>query len=691
MPKEVLFEIGAEEIPALFVRQAIPEMERLVEERLAGVRLDHGRITAWGTPRRLGLRIEDVEEKQPDRVIEIAGPPVRVSYDEQGKPTKAAEGFAKRNGVAVGDLGVISREKGDYLCVKQLDEGKLAESLLPGLLTDITLSIPFRKSMRWGTGETRFARPIHWIVALFGSEVIDLEVGGIRSGDQTRGHRFVSPGPLKVDAYSSYVESLRDASVLIDPDERRRVIWEGVETAAISVGGRGRTDEGLLDEVTFLTECPVVLLGRFDEEFLALPAEVLVAAMREHQRYFSVEVPEDSGGLMAHFIVVSNTPSADADIVVRGNERVLRARLADARFFFDADRARPLASRVEALKGVVFQQRLGTSYDKVLRFKAIAEWLAEGHAPHVKEAVSRAAFLCKADLLSEMVGEFPSLQGTVGRIYALLDGETEEVAEAIYSHYLPLGGGGELAESDAGAIVGIADKIDTVVGYFAIGDVPTGTTDPFALRRRTLGIIRTVLSREYRVSMRGLIGKSIETLEGTVEMEQETVGEAVLEFIRLRLQNLLLSEGYAHDVVDAILSIQDDDVVDARQRMQPLTAARELPDFKDAAVAFKRVGNIIRDQQGGTIDPERFENDAERELHEATKKVKDEVERLVGERRYADVFGILSQLRPHIDLFFEEVMVMAEDEGVRGNRISLLHEVYRLFSRIADFSKINTE
>jgi len=691
MPKELLFEIGTEEIPALFIRQAIPEVKRIVEERFAQFRLGHSRIDTWGTPRRLGLRIDDVEEKQQDRIIQIPGPPLKVSYDDQGNPTKAAAAFANKQGVNVETLEVISREKGDYLCVRRVEEGEATISLLPGLLRDILLNIPFPKSMRWSDGEVRFARPIHWILALYGSEVIDFEFGGIKSGENTCGHRFVAPDLFPVDGYASYLDRLREASVIVDPDERRRMILNGVEKAADSVGGKWKTDNDLLEEVTFLTEYPIVLLGRFDEEYLALPPEVLVAAMREHQRYFSLEEPEATGRLMAYFIVVSNTPSADPEVVVRGNERVLRARLADARFFFEADRSVPLAEHIDDLKGVVFQQRLGTSSDKVMRFKEVADWLADRFAPESKTQIARAALLCKADLVTEMVGEFPSLQGLVGRIYARLDGEPEEVAEAIFSHYLPLGGGGELADSDTGAIVGIADKIDTLVSYFAIGEIPTGTADPFALRRRALGILRTILHKSYRVSMRDLIEKSMDALKGTIEVDRDDVGLRVLEFIRLRLQNLLLSEGYAYDIIDAVLAVQDDDLVDFVDRVRALAKAKELPEFRDAAVAFKRVGNIIGEHPGGKIAPDLLDDGAEIGLYQAFMNIKDEFEKVAGERLYNDVCNVLARLRPHIDLYFDEVMVMVDDDALRRNRISLLREVFGLFSRIADFSKIIIE
>lgn len=691
MPRELLFEIGTEEIPALYVRHAIAEVKRIAAERFAHARLDHGPITAWGTPRRLGLSIGDVAEKQQDRVIQIPGPPLKVSYDDQGNPTKAATAFAKKQGVDVETLEVISREKGDYLCVRRVEEGEGAKSLLPDLLLGIVMNIPFQKSMRWGEGEVRFARPIHWILALFGSEVVDFEIGGIQSGDCTFGHRFVARDPLRVDGHGSYLERLRDTSVMVDPDERRRIIRDGVEGAADSVGGRGKADDDLLDEVTFLTECPMVLLGRFDVEYLALPQEVLVAAMREHQRYFSVEEQESPDRLMAYFIVVSNSPSADPEIVVRGNERVLRARLADARFFFDADRSAPLAERVKELKGVVFQEHLGTSYDKVMRFSRTAEWMADRLATDSKEHICRAALLCKADLVTEMVGEFPSLQGVIGRIYAGLDGEPEEVAEAISSHYLPLGGGGDLADSDTGAIVGIADKIDTLVGYFAIGEIPTGTADPYALRRRALGVIRTILHKSYQVSMLELIDKSVDAFKETLEIDRSEVGAKVKEFIRLRLQNLLLSEGYAYDIIDAVLAVQDDDIVDALGRIKALGKVRELEGFRDTAIACKRVGNIIGGHPGGSIDTDLLESGAEQSLYQAYMDIRDPFEEVVGERLYTEAFDVASRMRSHIDLYFDEVMVMVDDEAVRGNRLALLRGVFGLFSRIADFSKIVIE
>ncbi|MGC2423876.1 MAG: glycine--tRNA ligase subunit beta, partial [Nitrospirota bacterium] len=492
MPKELILEIGTEEIPAGFIPKALAAMEELADKMLSDARLTHGKIKAMGNPRRLFLHVEGLSERQPDEVRVVTGPPKRAAFDAAGKPTKAAEGFAKGQGVPVQELKIIDTDKGEYISVTVEEKGAEASAVLAELLPKLILAIPFAKSMRWGNREIKFARPIHWILALFGGEVVHFELDGVKSGELTRGHRFLSPGSFRVKDFVSYIHQTRDNYTIVDPDVRREMVRHQVDQAASSINAKALPDEGLLEEISFLVEYPVAVLGSFDREFLMLPKEVLVNSMREHQRYFALT--DSKGVLMPNFITISNTKAEDMEVVRAGNERVLRARLSDAKYFYEHDLTRTLADRVEDLKKVTFQIKLGTTYEKVTRVVKLAEYIAgELYKDEkiVKDA-SRAAYLCKADLVTGMVYEFPNLQGTMGGEYAVKTGESEEVAKAVTEHYRPRFSGDLVPSTPAGTAVSMADKIDTIAGIFSIGKAPTGSEDPYALRRSALGIISMI-------------------------------------------------------------------------------------------------------------------------------------------------------------------------------------------------------
>ena len=513
--KELLLEIGTEEIPAGFVSQALSDLKELVRKEFEANRIDFKGIRTLGTPRRIVLSIESVSEKQRDEETKRIGPSKAAAFDEKGTPTKAAIGFAKGQSVAVDSLEVIQTEKGEYVCAVKRETGRSTLEILSRLLPGVVLAIPFQKSMRWAEVPIRFARPIHWILSLFGGEVIPFEIGDVRSGNITYGHRFMSPDPIVVSDFKTYLQKLGQASVIVDPAERKKKIEEGMIREGARVSGKVLKDEDLLNEVNFLVEYPLPLCGSFDEKFLRLPREVVIHSMKEHQRYFPLM--DDHGRLLPHFICISNIVPRDEKVVVKGNERVLKARLSDAAFFFEDDLKTPLEKRVEELKKVVFQAKLGTSYEKVMRFKNLASWIAERIDPKVRLSVERAAFLCKADLVTGMVGEFPKLQGIVGKEYARLSGERAEVSEAIYEHYLPGFSGDRLPSNPVGDIVSLADKMDTIVGCFGVGLLPSGTADPFGLRRQALGIIRILLEKEYSLSIIELLEESGRQLKEKME------------------------------------------------------------------------------------------------------------------------------------------------------------------------------
>lgn len=690
MNNELLFEIGTEEIPAGFLSKAVVDMEEIIRKSLTEKRIAFDGIRCLATPRRLVLTIADLAQKQDDQTVEKMGPAKRAAFDENGQPTKAALGFARGQEVEVSELETITTDKGEYLGVRKTITGQPTAGLLPEILTNFMLSIPFRKSMRWGARSLRFARPVHWLVALYGGKVVPFKIEDIESGNTSRGHRFMSPVSFTVNGFSDYLEKARENFVIVDPEERKKLILEEAQKEAQAAGGRLFYDEELLEAISFIVEYPVVVRGGFDGEYLALPQEVLTTTMISHQKYFPVV--DDKGKLLPFFIAVSNTKARDLSVVAAGNERVLRARLADASFFFEEDRKVSLEERVESLKKVVFHTQLGTSHKKVMRFRRLAVKIAAALKvrPAVKKNVDRAALLAKADLESLMVGEFAELQGIMGREYALLAGEDPACANAIYEHYLPVVAGGRLPASDEGAIVGIADKMDTIAGFFGVGLPPTGTADPYALRRQSLGIINIILSKQYALSLNFLIDESLTLLKDTLKKPASDVKKDVLDFFRGRLHHQLISQGYAYDTVEAVLSADMDDLLVVIEKIKALEDFRKNPEFEPVSVAFKRVDNILKDFKGGRADVNLLAHDAEIQLFSALDDIKTRVEKNIAEKDFIGALNKLAALRPAVDAFFDHVMVMDKDEQIRLNRLSLLSEISCLFHKIADFSKIVT-
>ncbi len=681
-------EIGSEEIPAGYVLPALEAMSRQMARFLDENRISHGEPFTTGAPRRLILNIPDVAPLQEACTTEIVGPPKQVSFDAEGRPTKAAEGFARGQGVGVEDIRIKQTPKGEYLCIVREEAGLPTKDLLQKMLPDFIAHIPFPKSMHWGSLSVTFTRPVSYIVALLGKETIDFEYGNIRSANQSRGHRFMSPEWIEVEDFASHLANLEKRYVIADIEERKSRIRKGIQEAAQSVGGKILEDEELLNEVTQLVEYPQPLVGEFEAKYLDLPPELLITVIKKHQRYFAII--GDNGKLLPYFVTVANTIPRDFKLVAAGNARVVRARLEDARFYYEEDQKVRLEERAEQLKQVVFHSKLGTSWEKMERFSAIARWLSERLAPERTEAVKRAAYLCKADLVTGMVGEFPELQGIMGRAYAKLQGESDEVAEAINGHYLPTRAGGPIPAGIAGTILSIADKIDTITGCFGVGLIPTGAADPFALRRQTLGIIRIILENPLRLSLSELIDQALPLLAAKTTEPAEAIKKGVLEFFQGRLQHFLVSQGYSPDVVDASLAVGIDDLVNVSIRTKALADFKERPDFDSLATAFKRVVNIIKEPETTPVNPELLQSAAEQALFAAVRDTEGVVEGSLAASDYAEALEAMAQLKGFIDSFFDSVLVMDKDEDIRRNRLALLTRIHNLFTGVADFKKIQT-
>lgn len=688
MSKELLFEIGTEEIPAAFLVRAITDIEEITKKSFTEKRIPFSGIQVLATPRRLCLYVAELGEKQEDQTIEKLGPAKKAAFDDKGNPSKAALGFARGQGLDISQLETVTTEKGEYLASRKTIIGEETAALLPDILIKLVTSIPFRKTMRWADYELRFPRPIHWILALYGGEIVSLQLEAVQSSNCSYGHRFLAPSSFAVKNFADYKEKTRENFVIVDPAERKKIILEEAAKAAVEAGGKIFYTDDLLETVTFIVEYPVIIRGSFDQEFLQVPKEVLTTTMISHQKYFPVT--DAAGLLLPYFIAVSNTQARDLSVIARGNEKVIRARLADARFFFEEDQKVPLETRLDALKKVVFHKLLGTSYDKVMRFRKLAAIIVDRINPVIKDTVDRAALLAKADLETQMVGEFSELQGIMGREYARLAGENPVVSEAIYEHYLPIAAGGDLPQTDEGAIVGIADKVDTITGFFGVGLPPTGTADPYALRRQALGVINIILDRRYALPLDFLIDESLKLLDGALKKPAAEVGKDVRDFFAGRYQNQLIAQGYSYDTVEAVLAGGLNDLVVTSEKIKALQAFRTNPEFEPISIAFKRVDNILKDFSNPQVDPKLFATDAERNLYSAAKEIEKQIVDGMEKNDFNLALKEMARLRPPVDAFFDSVMVMDKDEKVKFNRLSLLSEISATFHKIADFSKIVT-
>ncbi len=696
--EKLLLEIGAEEIPAGYIAPALAAMKTMLTQKLAHARVDHGDMRTFGTPRRLAIEINNVAPKQRSETTEEMGPPVKVAYDAAGEPTMAARKFAEKLGLPVSRLKKTRTEKGEYVCARVTARGVATATVLKTILPEVVLAVPFPKSMRWSDLTIAFARPIHTIVALLGPKVITFSVGNIKSGRYTRGHYFMAPGKVKLDHADQYVDTLRAHQVIADIVERRRMVTEEVGRAARAAGGEVLEDPELIDIVTNLVELPIATTGRFEKEFLEVPREVLITAMREHQKYFAVV--DGQGRLMPAFIAVNNTRTRDLDLVATGHERVLRARLSDAQFFYRADLKVPDDARVEKLSGVLFQAELGSMRAKVERIERNAVYLAEsaGGDRELVDQAKRAAHLCKADLVSQVVGEFPKLQGVMGRVYAAVADEPGDIPAAIEEHYRPTRSGGALPATRAGALVSIADKMDSICGCFSVGLEPTGAADPYALRRQAIGVVQIMRQFNLSVSLEALIDNGLKQFGDKTADRMDALGAAIFTFFQRRIERILTDEGAARDSVAAVTAISVDHIPFVWKRVAALDKLRTQADFEPLAIAFKRVVNILKKadrdpfsgQPGAAPDESLFENECEGALLKAYAGIHDSVGAKVSDGAFYEALLEIARLKTPVDAFFDGVMVMAEDDRVRENRMALLERLAGLFTGIADFSRLST-
>lgn len=688
--KEFLLEIGVEEVPAGVIGPILESLREMMVVKLEVLGLEYGAVRTAATPRRLAICVEELVARQPDRREDFLGPSAKAAFADN-KPTKAAIGFAASKGASVDDLEIVTTAKGEYVRLVMEKKGESTDTLLAAMIPELILGLPFPKSMHWGSERITFVRPIQWLLALYGGKVIPFSIGSVVSGSTTRGHRFMAPAPIFVHNYEEYLQGLRQAHVLADITERRRAVSEEINRvvakAAGGSGGHILQDEELLDTVTNLVECPHGVCGVFDQKFLTLPDSVLITAMREHQKYFSVV--DSDGNLLANFVAVNNTRIKDEAMAAAGHQRVLRARLEDALFFFKDDQRRPLAARVEDLAGLIFQTGLGTMQEKTERLVHLATYLADKLGPEFVAVTRRSALLAKADLMTAMVGEFPSLQGVMGRDYALLDGEDEEVATAIFEHYLPVRAGGRLPSTVPGALTGLADRLDTIAGCFGIGQVPTGTADPFGLRRLALGLLHIIEDRGFSLSLPEFVGEAVALYGDKLTENPQKTKRDILEFIRGRFVNDLIARGIPRAAVEAVTSVSFDDVLDCRARIVALAAIKDQPTFTILAAAFKRVMNIIKENRGETINPFLLQEAAEKNLYDTFMAVQSEARPLLLQKEYARALEVILRMKESVDTFFDEVMVMVDEQQLRENRLNLLKGIAQLFLQVGDFSKMH--
>jgi glycyl-tRNA synthetase beta chain len=688
---DLLFEICTEELPAGYIQPALNSMAHNLKNALDHARITHGDIRTMGTPRRLSLYVSEMADAQESQTREETGPPQKVAYDDHGNPKVPAMKFVEKWGKSVDDIFIKKMPKGEYLCLTITDDGKSTAMVLQDILPKVIDNTPFPKTMRWSDYNKSFARPVISLLCLLGETSISLKWGHLSSGTKSWGHRFVHPESLEISSPKDYEMQLAQANVVVDIDRRKLMIQDQINTLASELGGQIKTDSDLLDIVTNLVEYPVACAGRFEEYFLEVPAAVLICAMREHQKYFALT--QDNGKLMPCFIAVNNTPVKDMALVSKGHERVLRARLSDARFFYQGDLKEKLDDRVEKLKGVLFQSQLGTVYDKTIRVQELSSFLAQKLDDDlILKHVSRAAWLCKSDLVTQVVNEFPTLQGIMGNIYAQESNEDEAIATAIQEHYQPTHSGGDLPKTMVGTLLAVADKMDTICGCFGVGLKPTGTADPYALRRHCIGVIRMFNERQLTFSLQDIVEKAVSILSEKLTLPSSDVVDTVIDFFHTRMVYILTESGISKDVATAVLSAEMTDIPDIWSRAKALENLKKQPDFKPLAAAFKRVGNILKkiDTQALTeIDPQRFEHDAEKELYETINRMESEIYTLIKAGHFDDALKTIASIRPSVDRFFDDVLVMASDAVLKNNRLKLLVNISKWFERIADFTKMS--
>jgi glycyl-tRNA synthetase beta chain len=708
MARELLLEVGLEEVPCHYLPNTLDQMRDLASRMLQDHRLPYKKMTALATPRRLFLSVDGLAEKQTAASHEIQGPPKHSAYDAQGQPNRTALGFAQAYGVSPSDLKIKKTERGEYVCVVVQEKRRATADLLKELLPQFLAQLTFPKMMRWGSHKGRFVRPIHWILALYSGRVIPFTYNDLKSGNRSYGHSLMSSGSFTVRDLKSYFKEIQKRFVVVDQTQRKAIIEEQIASLTRAKKGRIEEDEELLDRNIFLTEYPVALCGRFEEHFLDLPVEVLVNVMREQQGYFAVYA--SNGRILPYFICIADVKAKKMGDILVGHERVLKARLEDARFYFQEDQRIPLERRVDGLQGVVFHDQLGTLYEKMQRLIALGSFLAERLEPSSLMSLQRAARLCKADLLTGMVREFPMLQGVMGREYARLQGEGEDVCRAIFEHYLPrFANDPAMPKTPVSKFLAIADKLDTISGCFGIGLEPTGSEDPYGLRRQGQGLVRILVDGIFlKLSLRELVGTSLALYKEKVKKDPDRIAGEVITFLRERMQSFLkarattgknkeigaawFSQGtYRSDLVDAVLLHQFDNVAEAYRRIVALVIFHQRPEFDPLMVVYKRAARIVPEGFSVQVRHELFKERVEHELLEAYRRVAPQVDTLMKNHQHEDMLALLAGLRKPIDDFFIKVFVMDEDLAVRNNRLALLKGVCDLFNKFADFSQIVVE
>lgn len=702
---DFLLEIGTEEIPASYIPPALNQIENSLRNILSQNRIEFGEIQVVGTPRRMTAYITRVATNQPDRTVEVVGPPKRSAFDNSGNPTKAGEGFAKKYGMTVDDLKIKATDKGEYVYLLVTEKGRLTAEVLADELPQLISSIDFPKSMHFSSfedGKFQFARPLRWIVSLLGDEVIKFNVGRVISDRFTYGHRFLSSGAIEIKSasFDDYKEMLRNAGVMVDHNERREIIKKQVSDILISEGSTDYIDEEILETVTFLVEMPKPVVGTFNETYLSVPVEVLETAMKKHQKYFSLhskDKSEYSSPLLPKFITITNG-AGDPAVIRHGNERVLRSRLDDAQFFYNEDQKTSFAEKLDKLNHVIFQEELGTLYDKSQRLKELAGFICDelGLDEIDRKNAGRAGELCKVDLVTQMVGEFPTLQGIMGGYYAMNSGENEEVAKAIRSHYKPNSPTDDLPDTIISCIVSIADKLDTIVGYFATGNIPTGSQDPYALRRQATGIVRIAIEKELKLNLDRAIAKSIELYnqKSKIKIDDPKLADIVAEFLKSRISAILSDKGFSYDVIDSVTSVGETNAVKILKRANILTDFKNRNDFDRIYPALNRVirilpnKDLIKTGNSFKVDTNLFQDRYESELYESVIRIEDDVSKSFEKDNYENIINKLATLCDKIDSFFDNVMVMVEQEDLKNNRLAILYRIAGMIYQVADISKL---
>lgn len=680
-----LLEIGTEDLPARFITPALQQLREKTKIILSENYIGFEDIKTYGTPRRLTIIAKGIPPVQEDRMREVFGPSKKIAFDANGNPTKAAIKFANSLGVGIEKLIIKSKEKGEYIVAVIEEKGQNIKEILPDLLKKIIFSLHLPKAMRWGDSNIKFIRPIKWITALLDGQVIDFEIDGIKSSNMTKGHRFLSPAAFKIKEVTSYKKLLANNYVIVDQEERKKIIKEGIDKLLSDINERAVDDPELLETVSNLVEYPLPVLAEFSESYLELPKELLITVMKGHQKYFAVEDKE--GRITNHFIVVSNTNEENSNTVKIGAERVIKARFDDARFYYEEDLKKSLFERIEELKKVTFHERLGSLYDKTERIVSITSFMGDKIMHSLKQKLLRAAWLSKTDLLTGVVREFPELQGIMGKYYALHDGEGNEVAEALEEQYMPKHSGGKLPLTDIGAILSIADKIDNIASFFTIGLIPTGSEDPFALRRQALGIIAIIFDKGYEITFEELVNKAIDNLSHITSSKESK--DNILNFIENRLETVLLDYQYHSDIIQSVISLSPRIYLkDIKERLNAIQKIRDKREFIDFLTAIKRVYNIIPKEFNYELDEKLLIEDSEKRLMEKLEFVKSILAELLEKRNFYDSITTLLTLTQPINDFFDKVLVMDKREEVKLNRLALLSNIWETVSTIADFSKL---